>query len=277
MVVRALTLFRTKLAERDGGSLEVPRFRAHLVKNVPSRAGLATGASNAATALWGANALCGSPASEAELAEWGAELGTEVAAFLGRTGSAYCTGRGVFVRTDRAEPLPRLPRDSLRGRLFVVTTAPPEVEKRPSKVATAAGVSTAAIFRRLADEQYTSLSHAQPADLLAAFASSGAASAITNDLSEHALHLSSELACVREALLRREGERSFDEVVLCGAGPSLLALSSPREGEGEGAALLAERVARECEAACEAACGVRVRVWPVEFAEPAEDGCWYSG
>ena len=89
MVVRALTLFRTKLAERDGGSLEVPRFRAHLVKNVPSRAGLATGASNAATALWGANALCGSPASEAELAEWGAELGTEVAC----SGNTYeCCG-----------------------------------------------------------------------------------------------------------------------------------------------------------------------------------------
>ena len=39
-VVRALALYRTRLAQRDGGSLAVPRFRAHLAKALPIDAGL---------------------------------------------------------------------------------------------------------------------------------------------------------------------------------------------------------------------------------------------
>lgn len=54
-VVRALALYRTRLAQRDGGSLAVPRFRAHLAKTLPIDAGLGGAASNAAAALVGAN------------------------------------------------------------------------------------------------------------------------------------------------------------------------------------------------------------------------------
>ena len=54
-VVRALALYRTQLAQRDGGSLAVPRFRAHLAKTLPIDAGLGGAASNAAAALVGAN------------------------------------------------------------------------------------------------------------------------------------------------------------------------------------------------------------------------------
>ena len=64
-------------------------------------------ASDAAAALVGANELCGRPASAGELAAWGAELDGSVAAFLAPTGAAYCTGRGVFVRTEAAAPLLR--------------------------------------------------------------------------------------------------------------------------------------------------------------------------
>ncbi|MEC7300935.1 MAG: hypothetical protein VXW43_19960, partial [Pseudomonadota bacterium] len=64
-------------------------------------------ASNAATALYGANLLCGEPATRDELVAWAHEaLGTEVAAFLGGTGRSFCAGRGVFLRSERAEPLP---------------------------------------------------------------------------------------------------------------------------------------------------------------------------
>jgi hypothetical protein len=38
-----------------------------------------------------ANKLCGEPASDAQLIEWGAELGSDVSFFLS-LGTAYCTG-----------------------------------------------------------------------------------------------------------------------------------------------------------------------------------------
>ena len=79
LVVRAIALLRSKLAERDGGSLDVPRLRAHLVKRLPAGSGLGGASSNAATALWGANELIGRRASQAELVEWSRELGADVA------------------------------------------------------------------------------------------------------------------------------------------------------------------------------------------------------
>ena len=81
-MVRALALYRTRLAQRDGGSLSVPRFRAHLTKVLPVDAGLGGAASNAAAALLGANALCGGLASAEELKAWAVEgLGCDVASY----------------------------------------------------------------------------------------------------------------------------------------------------------------------------------------------------
>ena len=51
------------------------------------------GSSNAATALWAANQMTGSPASEAELQAWSAEIGSDIPFFFSQ-GGAYCTGRG---------------------------------------------------------------------------------------------------------------------------------------------------------------------------------------
>ena len=126
-VVRALALYRTRLAQRDGGSLSVPRFRAHLAKTLPIDAGLGGAASNAAAALVGANpspspnprprpspspnpnqvganALCGGRASADELREWAIDglggLGTDVASFLLPGGLGLVTGRSVFLRGD---------------------------------------------------------------------------------------------------------------------------------------------------------------------------------
>lgn len=245
-VVRALTLYRTKLTQRDGGSFAVPRFRAHLLKELPLDSGLGGAASNAAAALLGANRLCGGLASEDELREWAAEMGPDVVAFLGGTGSAYCTGRAVFLRGDSVVPLPP-PTASEAAEIFVVA---PEV-----------AISTPALFRALGDGGYSELSDAPPQSLLDAFGDSdtfpptlpGGGSALVNDLEAPALGHAAALAAVRTMLVEHEG---FNAVALSGAGPSLFAAG--RADSGEAAEAFAARFERECKETT----GVRVRVWP---------------
>ena len=102
-------------------------FRCVIDKQTPLEGGMGGGSSNCATAMWAgaasphahltaclmgearpwapltrlclptagrcaaANKLCGEPASDAQLIEWGAELGSDVSFFLS-LGTAYCTG-----------------------------------------------------------------------------------------------------------------------------------------------------------------------------------------
>ena len=238
-VVRALTLYRRKLTERDGGSFAVPRFRAHLVKSLPLDAGLGGASSNAAAALVGANELCGGLASSDELRSWADELGADVAAFVGGTGSAYCTGRAIFVRGDAVEPLPPLAGPAA-GELFVVA---PQIE-----------LSTPALFRHLQADEYRGLGATPPQALLDEFRSG--ASAFANDLEDAALAVSKPLAAVRSRLLDSEG---FRAVALSGAGPALLAVGPPQAGEGADA--FAARFRDECAAEL----GVDVGVWPAQF------------
>ena len=61
-------------------------------------AGLGGGSGNAATVLWGMNELAGRVASEEELREMGAELGSDVPFFFS-SGRAHCTGRGEKVKS----------------------------------------------------------------------------------------------------------------------------------------------------------------------------------
>ena len=274
MVVRALTLYRKKLAERDGGSFAVPRFRAHLVKELPIDSGLGGAASNAATALLGANELCGGLASLDELRAWASEL-PGVAPFLTGSGSALCTGRAIFLRGDEVDPLPPLASDSADAdeavELFVV--------------APAVDLSTPALFRRLtADADSGTPPPPPPGELLDSFASKGAQpsggegsgsgsadgsdhslqlrddpSLYVNDLEAAALASCAPLAVVRAALVGREG---FRVAAMSGAGPAFFALGRPQGGgSGETAEAFAARFAEEISAEA----GVAVRVWPVSL------------
>jgi 4-diphosphocytidyl-2-C-methyl-D-erythritol kinase len=280
MVVRALALFRTKLAQRDGGSLDVPRFRAHLLKRVPLDAGLCGAASNAASALWGANVLCGSPASTGELVEWSRELGADVASFLAGGGSTYCTGRAVFHKPEDVAALPPLAnlagvqrgRDGDGGNraagvgLFLIV--PLDVQ-----------LSTPQLFRGLADEQYQYLSDADPADLCAAAAaaaggacdSAGGSTSLqgvgtpVNDLERVALECSEELRAVKRELMEKEG---FQTVALSGAGPALFAVGTPRDASAEA---FSERFVRDCAQGAK----VNVLVKPVGFLQRSEED-WYT-
>lgn len=275
MVVRALTLYRKKLTERDGGSFAVPRFRAHLVKELPIDAGLGGAASNAAAALVGANELCSGRASVDELRAWATELGTDVASFLaaGGGGAALCTGRAVFLRGDAVAAVRPLAPPPV-GRLFIVApqvslSTPALFRARAAAAAADPGqrggapggdAAGAAGHPADADAQQEALRALQagaaegggPAQLPAD------ASLFANDLQAAAEQCSPELAAVAARLREREG---FGVVALSGAGPALFALGAPPCGEAADA--FAARFAREC--AAEA--GVRVRVWPAGFAE----------
>ena len=72
---QAFKLFRAKTGTTK-------HFWVHLDKRVPMGAGLGGGSGNGATALWAANVMSGSPASEAQLLEWSAELGSDCPFFF---------------------------------------------------------------------------------------------------------------------------------------------------------------------------------------------------
>jgi 4-diphosphocytidyl-2-C-methyl-D-erythritol kinase len=118
LVMKAVHLFR----RRTGAAFGV---HAHLEKRIPAQAGLGGGSSNAATTLWGLNALLGKPATENQLMSWAAEIGSDIPFFFSQ-GSAYCTGRG-----EKILPLTPFPQ-------MAVTIIKP-----------AQGLSTPEVYRRL--------------------------------------------------------------------------------------------------------------------------------
>jgi 4-diphosphocytidyl-2-C-methyl-D-erythritol kinase len=90
LVVKARDLFRAKTGSKQA-------FSIHLHKRIPMQAGLGGGSSNAATVLWGCNQLMGGHLLDAQLSQWGADLGSDVPFFFSQ-GTAYCTGRGEEVQ-----------------------------------------------------------------------------------------------------------------------------------------------------------------------------------
>lgn len=118
LVLRAMDKFREKTGTRKF-------FRIRLEKRVPQEAGLGGGSANAATALWAANQLCDKPFTTDELAQIGAEFGSDIPFFFSR-GTAFCTGRGEVL-----EYIPRLPPQTV----YIV---------KPSE-----GLSTAEVFGAL--------------------------------------------------------------------------------------------------------------------------------
>lgn len=92
-----------RAAERLAAALgRPPEVAITLAKHLPHGAGLGGGSSNAATVLLGLQALWRSGLSDAQLAEIGADLGSDVPLFL-RPSGALIEGRGDRV-TDWASP-----------------------------------------------------------------------------------------------------------------------------------------------------------------------------
>lgn len=97
LVCRAADL----LCKRAGAAL--PGVKISLYKSIPAAAGLGGGSSDAAAALKGLNAYWALGLSRTELAELGAQIGSDVPYCL-RGGTALARGRG-----EQIAPLPPLP------------------------------------------------------------------------------------------------------------------------------------------------------------------------
>ncbi|MCE5267973.1 MAG: 4-(cytidine 5'-diphospho)-2-C-methyl-D-erythritol kinase [Planctomycetaceae bacterium] len=116
LVVRAVELARRKAGVQRGAHVL-------LVKRIPAAAGLGGGSSDAAAALVAANEVWQLGRSRDQLAQWAAELGSDVPFFLA-DGPAVCRGRG-----EQVMPLIGI------GGLHFVLVRPPE------------GLGTAAVYR----------------------------------------------------------------------------------------------------------------------------------
>ena len=106
IVLRAVELLRRR-ANVDAGAT------MHLIKRIPSAAGLGGASSDAAAALVAANIAWKLNWPVADLEELSAELGSDIPFFFAG-GAAICRGRG-----ERLEPIPRMPR------IHVVVVKPP--------------------------------------------------------------------------------------------------------------------------------------------------------
>lgn len=89
LIRKATALFRRKTGSRQA-------FKMHLVKRIPTQAGLGGGSSNAATVLWACNQLTKINVSLPMLQTWSTEIGSDIPFFFSQ-GTAYCTGRGENV------------------------------------------------------------------------------------------------------------------------------------------------------------------------------------
>lgn len=196
LIWKGVDLFRKKTA------LARP-IRIHLEKKIPVQAGIGGGSSNAATILWGLNALHQTNISDSVLSTWAAEIGSDISFFFS-LGRAFCTKRGEEVTPLSAVESP--------PSLWLVK--PPE------------GLSTPKIFKLL---DLSSCLPLDPEDLLKKNLSRKIF--FHNDLECPAFAALPGLARLKEELVHQ----GF-EVSMTGSGTGLLCLG-PKKPEVRGAAI----------------------------------------
>lgn len=167
LVCRAARLLQDVAGCRLGAAI-------HLVKRIPSQAGMGGGSSNAAATLIGLNRLWNLQWPASELVALASRLGSDVPFFASGHRSAICRGRGEAI-----EPL------TAKSRPAVVLIKPPE------------GLSTADVYRAWRPRQLTA-----PLDafLSAWLAGDGAraASRLLNDLQPAAESIGTSTARLAE-------------------------------------------------------------------------------
>jgi 4-diphosphocytidyl-2-C-methyl-D-erythritol kinase len=175
-------------------------FSIDLQKQVPHGAGLGGGSGNAAAALWAINALSGNPASETDLLNWSAKIGSDISVFFSN-GAAYCTGRGEIVQ-DVPPPVP------LETPLLLVK--PP------------IGLSTPAIFKAL---DLSRRSGVEPRTLLERMQRGGRVTQAlcVNDLEQPAFDT---LPALLELKTKLQGTGLYEAVFMTGSGSTIVCTGS---------------------------------------------------
>ncbi|CAI7893682.1 unnamed protein product [Closterium sp. NIES-54] len=195
LVIKALDLFRRKTGIQK-------YFWVHLDKKVPTGAGLGGGSGNAATALWAANRMCGNVASEADLLEWSADIGSDISFFFSQ-GAAYCTGRGEIVE----DVTPILPLD-----LPLVLMKPPEA------------CSTADVYRKFRLDR---ASKEDPGVLLERVRQEGITQATcVNDLEPPAFEVLPSLKSFKTRVAAA-GRGRYSAVFMSGSGSTIVGVGHP--------------------------------------------------
>lgn len=186
LVLKAVNLFRRK----TGSAV---RVRVHLEKKIPAQAGLGGGSSNAATALFALRALTGIEVDEAQLAAWGAELGSDISFFFS-TGTAFCHSR---------------------GELFV--NMPPLIQTGGVIAKPQEGLSTPEVFKLCRPESF----NPREADVCLKRTLNGELE-LFNDLEDAAFSLLPSLSHLKNCLL----EQGYSQVSMTGSGTAFFCLGS---------------------------------------------------
>lgn len=165
-------------------------------KTIPVAAGLAGGSSDAAAVLRGLNKLWHLGLTLDELAQLGAEIGSDV---------SFCVYGGTALATGRGEKISELPTPP---RCWVVLAKP------------LIGVSTADIYRRLNVE---TLKHPNTKEMIQALEQNdfkGLCKNIGNVLEEVTLNVYPEVAQIKDQMIKF----GADAVLMSGSGPTVFAL-----------------------------------------------------
>jgi 4-diphosphocytidyl-2-C-methyl-D-erythritol kinase len=187
LIMKAIDVFRKKTNSKINVDI-------HLEKNIPIKAGLGGGSSNAATTLFALNELANTKLSISELRDLSSVIGSDVAFFFS-TGLGYCTGKG--------EAIEDLNRSDF---MFSAYLAKPRF-----------GVSTPAVYENLNLESCDTI---DPAILLKSILSGN--NLFLNDLEKSACIVEPRLVVVKNRLKKM----GFDQVVLTGSGSSFFCLGN---------------------------------------------------
>lgn len=190
LAYQAADLLKRRFGIRQGVSIAIE-------KTIPVAAGLAGGSSDAAAALRGLNKIWGLGLSMDELAEIGAEIGSDVS-FCVYGGTAIATGRG-----EKIEHIPAPPP-------CWVILAKPQI-----------GVSTAEVYRNL---QLDRITHPNVDQMIRSIQHSdyeGICRSVGNVLEDVTFRMHPEVAHIKEQM-RRFGA---DAVLMSGSGPTVFALA----------------------------------------------------
>ncbi|QQK78527.1 4-(cytidine 5'-diphospho)-2-C-methyl-D-erythritol kinase [Salicibibacter cibi] len=186
---QAAQLLKSKFQTREG-------VHIYIQKNIPVAAGLAGGSSDAATVLRALNEIWGLSLSKGELAELGANLGSDVA-FCVHGGTAKATGRG-----EKIEKLPALPS------CWVILAKPP------------IGVSTGDIYRQISVPNRSYSPASEMEDAIYGNDYARICNHLHNDLETVTLALYPEVRRIKKRMI----ESGVDAALMSGSGPTVFGL-----------------------------------------------------